>query len=88
MQNLDFTMIHVPGKENVTDYMSRHPLPETNKDNIEKRDKEATQVDHVILLEQIAAETKMDQKMQHLRNAMQSGRWDKKDPVLQSYTDL
>ena len=26
MQNLDFQMIHIPGKTNMTDYMSRHPL--------------------------------------------------------------
>ena len=30
MQNLDFEMIHIPGKTNMTDYMSRHPLPETD----------------------------------------------------------
>ena len=28
MQNLDFEVIHIPGKTNMTDYMSRHPLPE------------------------------------------------------------
>ncbi|XP_068684306.1 uncharacterized protein [Montipora foliosa] len=28
MQNLDFTAIHIPGKSNMTDYLSRHPLPE------------------------------------------------------------
>ena len=26
MQNLDLEMIHIPGKTNMTDYMSRHPL--------------------------------------------------------------
>ena len=38
--------------------MSRHLLPETTKDNIEKHVKAATQVDHATLLEQIATETK------------------------------
>lgn len=31
MQNLDFTAIHIPGKSNMTDNLSRHPLPETQK---------------------------------------------------------
>ena len=36
MQNLDFEVIHIPGKTNMTDYMSRHPLPETGTDRFEK----------------------------------------------------
>ena len=31
MQNLNFTAIYIPGKTNMTDYISRHPLPETAK---------------------------------------------------------
>ena len=29
MQNLDYEAIHIAGKSNMTDYLSRHPLPET-----------------------------------------------------------
>jgi hypothetical protein len=42
MQNLDFEAIHIPGKSNMTDYLSRHPLPETGKDHIEKHVNAAT----------------------------------------------
>ena len=51
MQNLDFTMIHIPGKENVTDYMSRHPLPETTRTGVEKHVKAVIRTDHAIVLE-------------------------------------
>ena len=63
MQNLDFTMIHIPGKENVTDYMSRHPLPETTRTGVEKHVKAVIRTDHAIVLERIAAETAKDTEL-------------------------
>ncbi|KAK3745368.1 hypothetical protein QZH41_001397 [Actinostola sp. cb2023] len=88
MQNLDFTMMHIPGKENATDYMSRHPLPETGKDRTDKHVKAVTQADHAIILDKVAAATETDEELQHLKHAMQSGIWDKKDPVLKPYLDI
>ena len=88
MQNLDFTMIHIPGKENVTDYMSRHPLPETTWTGVEKHVKAVIRTEHAIVLERIAAETAKDTELQHLKQTIQAGTWNKKDPVLQPYTDL
>jgi hypothetical protein len=80
MQNLDFTMIHIPGKENVTDYMSRHPLPYSERTGVEKHVRAVTQADHAVVLEKIATETEQDAELQHLKHAMQTGVWDKKDP--------
>ena len=57
MQNLDLHMTHIPGKENVTDYMSRHPLPVTAKTGVEKHVKAVTELDHAVVLEKIAAES-------------------------------
>ena len=54
MKNLDFTMIHIPGKENVTDYMSRHPFPETAKTGVEKHVKAVTELDHTVVFGKIA----------------------------------
>ena len=85
MKNLDFTMIHIPGKENVTDYMSRHPLPETAKTGVEKHVKAVTELDHAVVLEKIAAESAIDPELKHLRQAIKTGTWDKKDPVLKPY---
>ena len=84
MQNLDFTMIHIPGKENVTDYMSRHPLPETAKTGVEKHVKAVTELDHAVVLEKIAAESAIDPELKHLRQAIKTGTWDKKDPMLKA----
>ena len=88
MQNLDFTMVHIPGKTNVTDYMSRHPLPEVKKTTHDKYVRAITQMDHAIVLEAIAAETKDDTELQHLKHAMHSGLWDKKDHVLKPYIEI
>lgn len=36
MQNLVFEMIHIPCKTNITDFLSRRPLPETGTNRVEK----------------------------------------------------
>ena len=77
MQHLDFTMIHIPGKTNATDYMSRHPLPEVKKTGHDKHVRAITQMDHAIVLNAVAAETKDDMELQHLTHAMHTGIWDK-----------
>ncbi|KAK3727737.1 hypothetical protein QZH41_005196 [Actinostola sp. cb2023] len=38
--------------------------------------------------ERIAAATETDEELQHWKHAMQSGVWDKKDPVLKPYLDI
>ena len=87
MQNLDFTMTHIPGKENATDYMSRHPLPETAKTGVQKHVKAVTELDRVVVLEKIAAES-IDPELKHLKQAIKTRTWDTKDPVLKQYPDL
>jgi hypothetical protein len=34
-QNVDFVWIHIPGKLNITDYLSRHPLPDTEETHLD-----------------------------------------------------
>ena len=84
MQNLDFTMIHIPDKENVTDYMSRYLLPETAKTGVETHVKAVTELGHAVVLEKIAAESAIDPELKHLRQAIKTGTWDKKDPMLKA----
>ena len=88
MQNLDFTTIHIPGKENVTDYMSRHALPDSERTGVEKHVRAVTQADHAVVLEKIATETEQDAELQHLKHAMHTGAWDKKDPIPRPYIDI
>ena len=88
MQNLDFSMIHIPGKENVTDYMSRHALQANEETGTEKYIRAITQTDHAIILEKIAEETKHDEELQKVQKAIRTGRWDKQDQTLKPYIDL
>ena len=88
MQNLDFSMIHIPGKENVTDYMSRHALQANKETGTEKYIRAITQTDHAIILEKIAEETKHDEELQKVQRAIRTGRWDKQDQTLKPYIDL
>jgi hypothetical protein len=48
MQNLDFEASHIPKKSNMSEYLSRHPPPDTGKDHIEKNVNAAIQADQVI----------------------------------------
>ena len=81
-------MIHIPGKENVTDYMSRHALQANKETGTEKYIRAITQTDHAIILEKIAEETKHDEQLQKVQKAIRTGRWDKQDQTLKPYIDL
>ena len=88
MQNLDFEMIHIPGKTNMTDYMSRHPLPETGTDRLEKYVIATVQTEHAVVLDKIKEETAKDRELTKLAAAMKTGKWTKTDPDLKPYFDL
>jgi len=80
MQNLDFEMIHIPGKTNKTDYMSRHPLPETGTDRLENYVITTVQSEHAVVLDKIKEETAKDRELTKLAAAMKTGKWTKTDP--------
>ncbi|CAB3977618.1 Transposon Tf2-9 poly [Paramuricea clavata] len=74
MQNLDFEAIHIPGKSNITDYLSRHPLPETSKDHIEK---------HVN-----AKATAEDKELCELTETIETGNWSEAKQFLKPYYEV
>ncbi|KAL9987542.1 hypothetical protein ACROYT_G001867 [Oculina patagonica] len=88
MQNLDFTAIHIPGKSNMTDYLSRHPLPEIQKTNHEKHVRAVIEVDHAVVMETIESATKEDNTLLKLMKALETGKWDRNDPDLTPFFDL
>ena len=88
MQNLDFEMIHIPRKSNMTDYMSRHPLPETGTDRLEKYVIAAVQSEHAVVLDKVKEETANDKVLAKLTTAIQTGKWTRADPDLKPYFDL
>ena len=57
MQNLDFNAIYVPGKSNMTDYLSRHSLPEVEKTGHERHVRALLKVDHWIVMETVKSAT-------------------------------
>ena len=57
MQNLNFEMIHIRCKTNITDFLSRHPLPETGTDHLEKYVMATVQSEHTVVLDKIKEET-------------------------------
>ena len=63
MQNRNFDMIHIPGKTNMTDYMSRHPLPETGKDHLEKHLRAVIETDHAVVMDKIKQETAKNEEL-------------------------
>ena len=63
MQNLDFTTIHIAGKLNMTDNLSRHPLPETEETRHEKHIKAIIRADHAVVVETIAEATATDKEL-------------------------
>ena len=63
MQNLDFEAIHIPDKSNMTDYILRHPLPETGKHHIEKHVNAAIQADHAVVWSKMKKATEDDEEL-------------------------
>ena len=88
MPNLDFKMIHISGKTNMTDYMSRHPLPETGTDRLEKYVIATVPSDHAVVLDKIKEETAKDRELTKLATGLQTGKWTKTDLDLKPYFDL
>lgn len=82
MQNLVFKMIHISGKTNTSDYMSRHPLPETGTDRLKKYIITTVQSEHTVVLDKVKEETAKDRELSKLAAAIQTGKWTKNDPDL------
>jgi len=92
MQDVDFEMMYVPGKDeqDPLDFLSRHPLPETGDDSVEKVVKKAIQLEHAITLTKIQEATKKDPVMQTLMEVILKGNWKmhRKDPDIMPYEAL
>ena len=88
MQNLDFTAIYIPGKTNVTDYISGHPLPEVAVTGHESHVNAIINVNHAVVMEAIVTATLEDQKLKKVHQALETGKWDKSDPELAPYYEL
>ena len=51
---------------------------------VEKHVKAVTELDHTVVFGKIAKKSAIDPELKNLRQAIKTGTWDKKDPVLQA----
>ncbi len=58
------------------DFMSRHPLPDTEEDTIEASVRSVVKTENAIIMEHIQEETKADEQLQKLMKSIQLGNWD------------
>ena len=83
-QDVDFELIYEPGKDETDplDFLSRHPLPETGKDTIERVIKYTVTAEHAVVVDHIKEETLKDTQLQKLSTRILTGDWEqhKKDP--------
>ena len=79
MQDVDFELEYQPGKDaaDPLDYLSRHPLPETEEDATEHMIKQIVAEEHAIILKDLQVETDKDEQLQKLKAAITAGNWEK-----------
>ena len=75
MQNLHFEAIHIAGKSNMTDYLSRHPLLETGSDHVEKYVNAGIQTEHAIVWSKIKEATAEYKELCELREIIETRNW-------------
>ena len=89
MQDVDFELIYEPGKdeEDPLDFLSRHPLPETGRDAVERVIKHVVNAEYAVVMDQIKEETQKDNQLQKLSARIQTGDWErhKKDPDIMPF---
>ena len=88
MQNLDYTAIHIAGKSNMTDYISRHAIPDEQHYDKEHYIKAIVETNHAVVMATIQKATREDRELQKLQTALLTGRWDRNDPDIAPYYDL
>ena len=65
MQDVDYEL-GCKDEADPLDYLSRHPLPETGKDNTEKIIRWTVNAEHAVIITRIREETLKDEVMQRL----------------------
>ena len=69
MQDVDFELVYQPDKDEAdpVDFLSRHPLPETKTDLVERVVNQVVSSEYAVVLEHIQDETQKDTQVQKLR---------------------
>ena len=89
MQDVDFEMKYQPGKDEADplDFLSRHPLPDTDEEDTEYTVKAIIDKEPTALIDKIRLETSKDETLQKLRKIVTKGNWEqhKKEPDIAPY---
>ena len=77
LQDVDYEIIYVPGKDEADplDYLSRHPLPHAEDDNVESRVKAVIE-QHAVMMNEIKMETMKDSQMQKIKDRITNADWE------------
>ena len=78
MQNVDYDLIYEPGKDatDPIDYLSRHPLPETDTDDTEMTIKMIVNNELGVVLKSIYEATMKDEILQDVKKRMKKNYWE------------
>ena len=84
MQDVNFELLYEAVKDEADplDFLSRHPLPMTGNDAVEKVIKHVVTREHAIVMDNIREESLKDHQLQKLAARIQMGDWNKhkRDP--------
>lgn len=89
MQDVDYELVYEPGNDEADpmDYLSRHPLPDTERDNTEKIIKALVTNEHGVIMKSIKEATSTDDVLQDVLTRMKRNDWDmhKNRPEIKLY---
>ena len=92
MQDVDYEMKYQPGKDEADplDFLSRHPMPETEEDEAEHIVKTITNAEPAIVIDKIREETRKDNILLKLRKVIMTGDWEnhRRDPDITPYYSI
>ena len=79
MQDVDYELVYEPGKDaaDPLDYLSRHPLPETQRDDTEKTINLIVSNEHGTVMKSIREATSSDPVLQEILKIMKENKWEK-----------
>ena len=79
MQNVDYELVYEPGKDaaDPLDYLSRHPLPERDRDDTENTINMIVTNEHCVVMRRIKEATSKDPILQDVLKIMRRNDWEK-----------
>ena len=79
MQDVDYELVYEPGRDaaDPLDYLSRHPLPETENNDTEKTVNMIVSNEHGVVMRSIKEATSSDTVLQDILKIMKQNEWEK-----------